>query len=142
TPWPALQKLSDFLLTAGLPLEGVSTLWIVPHTGLYSVPIAALSPGGEGASRPLIRDFRLTPLPALRLPSRTGAWAAAGGAPLITVFADPAFVAQGETTAVVSAGGSPAGWSANLTRLPFTAVEAERLRERFAAGARIFTGEA
>src|SRR5690606_30172804 len=28
------------------------------------------------------------------------------------------------------------------TRLPFTAVEAERLRERFAAGARIFTGEA
>lgn len=140
-----LRQLSTLLLPDFAAYPEVRDLLIVPHTGLHTLPFAALSAAAEGqAYTPLVARYSLSNLPSLSSYFMEKAEREVAHSTGIAVLADPVF--SGPQLAALADPLPTAeawrGWSDKLEALPYTAREAANVASQFPGRTLTFTGPA
>ena len=130
----ALQSLSAVMLPA-LPATSIEEWIVTPDATLQGIPFAALHVGAAGAAyEPAIARYAVKLAPSLSAYFMTKAQGSHEHSVDLAVFADPTFASIQPDPVETRRGLQkpvPAGWTATLTRLPWTAREAEQLRVLF-----------
>jgi CHAT domain-containing protein/tetratricopeptide (TPR) repeat protein len=141
-----LRQLSPLLLPDLAAWPEATELLIVPHTGLYTLPFAALTRAAGGARyEPLIASHTLRTLPSLSSyfmskPQRDVAYSTG-----VAILANPVF---GNLQLAALAPSESAtselwrGWSNTLRPLPYTAREAANIAGQFPGRTMAYTGSA
>jgi CHAT domain-containing protein len=128
-----LQQLSQLLLPSSAELASYSQLLIVPHSGLYQIPFAALPVNNTASTySALASEHTIKVLPSLSVYFMDKPATPAGNSSNIAVIADPEFAgAESLALASLSESEQVRSWSQSLVPLPYSAQEANKLSEIF-----------